>query len=167
MQVDEFSGVDIPIDTQENREGRDIQGYLESLNRSPTTEVSSSSDADIPEDRVTKVADPTPHMGPQRKKQPRRQPPTATKAPGSIGRQARQAQTASVDRMHMGGALEALLSVDAQDDFFFFATDLFPEEILHAVPVHKLRRPKSPRSPGRFRPHGGRRLGREGGSASC
>ena len=36
------------------------------------------------------------------------------------------------------------------DVFFFFATDLFPEEILHAVPVHKLRRPKSPRSPGRF-----------------
>ena len=32
----------------------------------------------------------------------------------------------------------------------FFSTDLFPEEILHAVPVHKLRRPKSPRSPGRF-----------------
>ena len=92
MQVDEFSGVDIPIDTQENQEGRDIQGYLESLNRSPTTEVSSSSDADIPEDSATKVADPIPHMGPQRKKQPRRQPPAATKAPGSIGRQARQAQ---------------------------------------------------------------------------
>ena len=34
--------------------------------------------------------------------------------------------------------------------FVFFPTDLFPEEILHAVPVHKLRRPKSPRSPGRF-----------------
>ena len=35
-------------------------------------------------------------------------------------------------------------------EVFFFPTDLFHEEILHAVPVHKLRRPKSPRSPGRF-----------------
>ena len=115
MQVDDFSGVDIPSDTQENQEGRDIQGYLESLNRSPTTEISSSSDAEIPEppDAETKVTGRTPHMGPHRKKQPRRQPPTATKAPGSIGRQARQAQVAPVDRMHMGGALEALL---AQDD---------------------------------------------------
>ena len=115
MQVDDVSGVDIPSDTQENQEGRDIQGYLESLNRSPTTEISSSSDAEVPEppDTETKVTGRTPRMGPQRKKQPRRQPPTATKAPGSIERQARQAQVAPVDRMHMGGALEALL---AQDD---------------------------------------------------
>ena len=73
MQVDDFSGVDIPSDTQENQEGRDIQGYLESLNRSPTTEISSSSDAEIPEppDAETKVTGRTPHMGPQWKKQPR------------------------------------------------------------------------------------------------
>ena len=34
MQVDDFTGVDIPFDPQESR---DVQGYLESWNRSPTT----------------------------------------------------------------------------------------------------------------------------------
>ena len=75
MQVDDFTGVDIPFDSQESR---DVQGYLESLNRSPTTPISSSSDAEVV-DVDTKVPSRSPHMGPQKKKkQPRRQPPTAT-----------------------------------------------------------------------------------------
>ena len=58
MQVDDLAGVDIPSDMQENQEGRDIQGYLESLNRSPTTEISSSSDAEVPEAPVRLSAGP-------------------------------------------------------------------------------------------------------------
>ncbi|CAE7837912.1 ATG26 [Symbiodinium necroappetens] len=94
MQVDDLAGVDIPSDIQENLEGRDIQGYLESLNRSPTTEISSSSDAEVPEapdvDTIRLSAGPRMwiHRG-------------------------RSNLAVSLQQLRMGGALEALL---AQDD---------------------------------------------------
>ncbi|CAE7323111.1 ATG26 [Symbiodinium microadriaticum] len=93
MQVDDLAGVDIPSDMQENQEGRDIQGYLESLNRSPTTEISSSSDAEVPEAPVRLSAGPRMwiHRG---------------RSNLAVSLQQRL-------RLHMGGALEALL---AQDD---------------------------------------------------
>eukprot|EP00439_Symbiodinium_sp_Y106_P048990 s1132_g6.t1 len=95
---------------------QDIQALLYSQ-RSPTTPVSSSSDAEVPE-----VSQPAASTGPQaerpRKKQHQRRVPPATKAPGSIDRQARDktSRTSSVDRMEMGGALDAVLAQDFVDE---------------------------------------------------
>ena len=97
-------------------ESRDIQAFLDSQ-RSPTTPVSSSSDAEVPE-----ISQHTAPLEPQaerpRKKQHQRRVPPATKAPGSIGRQARDktSATSSVDRMEMGGALDAVLAQDSVEE---------------------------------------------------
>ena len=115
---DEFDGQEISLEAPESR---DIQAFLDSQ-RSPTTPVSSSSDAEAPELTLpassTDFQDPTPA---KKRRQQRRVPP-ATKAPGSIGRQARDKTPggSSVDRMEMGGALDAVLAQDytgEQDDF--------------------------------------------------
>ena len=53
-----------------------------------------------------------------RKKQHQRRVPPATKAPGSIGRQARDktSATSTVDRVEMGGALDAVLTQDSVEE---------------------------------------------------
>ena len=113
---DEFDGQEISFEAPESR---DIQAFLD-WQRSLTTPVSSSSDAEVPE--ITLPASSTDFQDPRpaRKRQQRRVPPVS-KAPGSIGRQARDKTPggSSVDRMEMGGALDVVLahdSVEEQED---------------------------------------------------
>ena len=113
---DEFDGQEIPFEAPESR---DVQVFLESQ-RTPTTPVSSSSDAEVPE--INSPASSTDFQDPRpAKKRHQRKVPPATKAPGSIGRQARDktSEPPSLDRMQMGGALDAVFPQDAafvQDD---------------------------------------------------
>ena len=116
---DEFDGQGISFKSFEAPESRDIQAFLDSQ-RSPTTPVSSSSDAEVPEFTLPASSTDFQDPRPARKRQQRRVPP-ASKAPGSIGRQARDKTPggSSVDRMEMGGALDAVLahdSVEEQED---------------------------------------------------
>ena len=116
---DEFDGQGISFKSFEAPESRDIQAFLDSQ-RSPTTPVSSSSDAEVPEFTLPASSTDFKDPRPARKRQQRRVPP-ASKAPGSIGRQARDKTPggSSVDRMEMGGALDAVLahdSVEEQED---------------------------------------------------
>ena len=98
---DEFDGQEISFEAPESR---DIQAFLD-LQRSPTTPVSSSSDAEVPEFTLPASSTDFQDPGPAKKRLQRRVPP-ASKAPGSIGRQARDKTPggSSVDRMEMGGA---------------------------------------------------------------
>ena len=114
-----MSGADVTITAVHPSPFRDpttgdegIQAFLDSQ-RSPTTPVSSSSDAEMPE-LGQPAASTEPQAERSRKKQHQRRVPPATKAPGSIGRQARDktSRTSSVDRMEMGGALDAVLAQD-------------------------------------------------------
>ena len=114
---DEFDGLEISFEAPESR---DIQAFLDSQ-RSPTTPVSSSSDAEVPEISQPASSADFQEDRPKKKRHQRRVPP-ATKAPGSIGRQARDKTPggSSVDRMEMGGALDAVLAQDPtgeQEDF--------------------------------------------------
>ena len=119
-------------------ESRDVQVFLNSQ-RSPTTPVSSSSDAEVPEFQLpassTDFQDPTP----AKKRQQRRVPP-ASKAPGSIGRQARGKPFggSSFDRMEMGGASDAVLaqdSVEEQEDVGTYS--MFSGQASSAYPAVK------------------------------
>ena len=119
-------------------ESRDIQAFLDSQ-RSPTTPVSSSSDAEVPE-----LSQPAASTEPQperpRKKQHQRRVPPATKAPGSIGRQARDktSRTPSVDRMEMGGASDAMLAQDFVDEQEAIGThSMYSEPASSAYPAVK------------------------------
>eukprot|EP00439_Symbiodinium_sp_Y106_P082856 s1490_g22.t1 len=105
----EFDGQEISFEPPESR---DIQAFLDSQ-RSPTTPVSSSSDAEVPEFNLP-ASDPRP----AKKRQQRRVPP-ASKAPGSRGK---TSGGSSVDRMEMVGALDAVL---AQDSVFVFYKHFF------------------------------------------
>ena len=114
---DEFDGQEIPFEAPESR---DIQVFLDSQ-RTPTTPVSSSSDAEVPEISQPASSADVQEDRPKKKRHQKKVPP-ATKAPGSIGRQARDKTPggSSVDRMEMGGALDAVLVQDytgEQDDF--------------------------------------------------
>ena len=134
---DEFDGQEISLEAPESR---DIQAFLDSQ-RSPTTPVSSSSDAEAPELTLpassTDFQDPTPA---KKRRQQRRVPP-ATKAPGSIGRQARDKTPggSSVDRMEMGGAFHAMLAQDSTgepDDFGI--QSMFSDQASSAYPAVKM-----------------------------
>ena len=131
---DEFDGQEISFEPPESR---DIQAFLDSQ-RSPTTPVSSSSDAEVPE--LSQPAAPTePQAERPRKKHQRRVPP-ATKAPGSIGRQARDktSRASSVDRMEMGGALDAVLAQDSVDEQEDIGThSMYSEPASSAYPAVK------------------------------
>ena len=113
---DEFDGQEISFEAPESR---DIQAFLDSQ-RTPTTPVSNSSDAEVPEFTLPASSTDFQDPRPARKRQQRRVPPVS-KAPGSIGRQARDKTPggSSVDRMEMVGALDAVLahdSVEEQED---------------------------------------------------
>ena len=132
---DEFDGQEISFVLPESR---DIQAFLDSQ-RAPTTPVSSSSDAEVPE-----LSQPAASTEPQaerpRKKQHQRRVPPATKAPGSIGRQARDktSRTSSVDRMEMGGALDAVLAQDFVDEQEAIGThSMYSEPASSAYPAVK------------------------------
>ena len=94
-----------------NLRSMDIAAYLDAqAQRSPTTPV--SSDAEVPE--VSQHTAPLePHSERPRKKQHQRRVPPATKAPGSIGRQARDktSRTSSVD-----SALDAVFAQDSVEE---------------------------------------------------
>ena len=108
--------------TGDEFDGQEIS-FVPHSQRSPATPVSSSSDAEVPE-----LSQPAASTEPQaerpRKKRHQRRVPPATKAPGSIGRQARDktSRTSSVDRMEMGGALDAVLAQDSVDEHEDIAT---------------------------------------------
>ena len=111
---DEFDGQEISFELPESR---DVQAFLDSQ-RTPTTPVSSSSDADVPEISHPAAASTEPRAERTRKKPHQQKVPPATQAPGSIGRQAKDQTSgpSSIDRMEMSGALDAMLTQD-QDDF--------------------------------------------------
>ena len=120
-------------------ESRDIQAFLDPQ-RSPTTPVSSSSDAEVPELSQPVAASTEPQAERPRKKQHQRRVPPATKAPGSIGRPARDktSRTSSVDRMEMGGALDAVLAQDFVDEQEAIGTrSMYSEPASSAYPAVK------------------------------
>ena len=110
---DEFDGQETSFEAPESR---DIQAFLDSQ-RTPTTPVSNSSDAEVPEFTLPASSTDFQDPRPARKRQQRRVPPVS-KAPGSIGRQARDKTPggSSVDRMEMGGALDAVLAQDSVEE---------------------------------------------------
>ena len=124
--------------TGDEFDGQEIS-FVPHSQRSPATPVSSSSDAEVPE-----LSQPAASTEPQaerpRKKQHQRRVPPATKAPGSIGRQARDktSRTSSVDRMEMGGALDAVLAQDFVDEQEAIGThSMYSEPASSAYPAVK------------------------------
>ena len=88
-----------------------------------------ASSADVQEDR------------PKKKRHKRKVPP-ATKAPGSIGRQARDKTPggSSVDRIEMGGALDAVLAQDPvgeQEDVGIHSHSMYSDQASSAYPAVK------------------------------
>ena len=99
----------------------DVQAFLDYQQRSPTTPVSSASDAELPDVRDL----PRPSHQSRQHANTNRKPKRKTETPGSIGRQARQQRQGTStkrsipegkqDRTQMEGALDSLLPGDRRE----------------------------------------------------